>query len=90
VNPRLPCHDTILLKKSKYRKPDPSVEPQVVPFSASASPYYLFSLVLGIPYVMGGLGRAGGSHTSDEYASVEGLKSFEKSIVTFLYKFAMQ
>jgi acetylornithine deacetylase/succinyl-diaminopimelate desuccinylase-like protein len=64
-------------------------EPQIVPFSASASPYYLFSQVLGIPYIMGGLGRAGGSHTSDEYASVEGLKLFEKSIVTFLYKFAM-
>ena len=65
-------------------------EPQVIPFSASASPYYLFTQVLGIPYVSGGLGRAGGSHTSDEYASVEGLKLFEKSIVTFLYKFAMQ
>jgi acetylornithine deacetylase/succinyl-diaminopimelate desuccinylase-like protein len=64
-------------------------EPQILPFSASASPYYLFSQVLGIPYISGGLGRAGGSHTSDEYASVEGLKLFEKSIVTFLYKFAM-
>jgi acetylornithine deacetylase/succinyl-diaminopimelate desuccinylase-like protein len=64
-------------------------EPQILPFSASASPYYLFSQVLGIPYVLGGLGRAGGSHTSDEYASVEGLKLFEKSIVTFLYKFAI-
>ena len=65
------------------------VEPQILPFSVSASPYYLFSQVLGIPYVSGGLGQAGGSHTSDEYASVEGLKLFEKSIVTFLYKLAM-
>jgi acetylornithine deacetylase/succinyl-diaminopimelate desuccinylase-like protein len=64
-------------------------EPQVLPLSASASPYYLFSRVLGIPYVWGGLGRAGGSHAPDEYASVDGLKLFEKSIVTFLHKFAI-
>lgn len=64
-------------------------EPQILPLSASASPYYLFSRVLGIPYVWGGLGRAGGSHAPDEYASVEGMKLFEKSIVTFLSKFAI-
>jgi hypothetical protein len=55
---------------------------------ASATPYYLFSDVLGIPYAWGGLGRAGRSHSTDEYASVEGLKLFEKSVATFLYNFA--
>ena len=66
------------------------VEPQILPLSASASPYYLFSRVLGIPYVWGGLGRAGGSHAPmSTNASVEGLKLFEKSIVTFLSKFAI-
>jgi acetylornithine deacetylase/succinyl-diaminopimelate desuccinylase-like protein len=64
-------------------------EPQIRPMSASATPYYLFSRILRIPYVWGGLGRAGGSHSVDEYASVEGLKLLEKSIVTFLYKFAV-
>jgi acetylornithine deacetylase/succinyl-diaminopimelate desuccinylase-like protein len=62
-------------------------EPQVLPLMASASPYYLFSQVLGIPYVWGGLGRAGGSHVPNEFATLEGLKLFEKSIATFLYEF---
>ncbi|MBM4035220.1 MAG: M20/M25/M40 family metallo-hydrolase [Planctomycetes bacterium] len=63
-------------------------EPQIVPLMASASPYYLFSDVLRIPYVWGGLGKAGRSHAPDEYASVEGLRLFEKSLATFLYCFA--
>jgi len=63
-------------------------KPQVQPMLASATPYYLFSQVLGIPYTSGGLGRAGKSHSRDEYASVEGLKLLEKSIATFLYFFA--
>lgn len=65
-----------------------NTEPQIWPISASATPYYLFSEVLGIPYSWGGLGKAGRSHVSDEYFSVEGLKLFEKSIATFLHKFA--
>jgi acetylornithine deacetylase/succinyl-diaminopimelate desuccinylase-like protein len=63
-------------------------EPQVLPLSPSATPYYLFTDVLGIPYVWGGLGRAGRSHAPDEFATVEGLRIFEKSIATFLYMFA--
>jgi acetylornithine deacetylase/succinyl-diaminopimelate desuccinylase-like protein len=61
--------------------------PQIWPLLASATPYYLFSDVLGIPFVSGGLGRAGGSHSVDEFASVSGLRLFEKSVVTFLYQF---
>lgn len=64
------------------------IQPQIWPLSASATPYYLFSDTLGIPYTWGGLGRAGRSHAPDEYCSIEGLKLFEKSIVTFLNKFA--
>jgi acetylornithine deacetylase/succinyl-diaminopimelate desuccinylase-like protein len=63
-------------------------EPQVLPLLASATPYYLFSNVLCIPFTWGGLGKAGGSHAPNEFASVEGLKLFEKSIATFLYCFA--
>lgn len=55
---------------------------------ASATPYFLFSDILKLPYIWGGLGKAGNSHIADEYATVEGLKLFEKSIATFLYKFA--
>jgi acetylornithine deacetylase/succinyl-diaminopimelate desuccinylase-like protein len=62
-------------------------EPQVWPLLASATPYYLFSQVLGVPYTFGGLGRAGGSHSVDEFASVASLPTFEKSLVTFLYLF---
>jgi acetylornithine deacetylase/succinyl-diaminopimelate desuccinylase-like protein len=63
-------------------------EPQVLPLLPSATPYYLFTEVLRIPYIWGGLGRAGGSHAPDEFASVNGLRLFEKSIVTFMYMFA--
>ena len=67
---------------------DHGCEPEIWPLLASASPYYLFSEILGIPYVWGGLGRAGNSHGGDEYFTVDGLNLFEKSLVTFLYRFA--
>jgi acetylornithine deacetylase/succinyl-diaminopimelate desuccinylase-like protein len=63
-------------------------EPRIWPLLASATPYYLFSQVLGIPYACGGLGQAGGSHSVNEFASVAGLNLFEKSVATFLYQFA--
>lgn len=63
-------------------------EPAIWPLLASATPYYLFSKLLGIPYVCGGLGSAGRSHVADEYATLEGLRLLEKSLVTFLYEFA--
>lgn len=66
------------------------VEPQVWPFLASATPYYLFSDILKKPYAWGGLGKAGNSHSKDEYVTLEGLKLFEKSIATFLFKFAKE
>jgi acetylornithine deacetylase/succinyl-diaminopimelate desuccinylase-like protein len=64
------------------------VQPQIWPVAPSATPYYLFSEVLGLPYAWGGLGQAGGSHGPDEFASVDGLKLFEKSLVTFLHQYA--
>jgi len=42
------------------------VEPVVDPIEPSATPYYLYTDVLGIPFVWGGLGWAGGSHGPDE------------------------
>ena len=64
------------------------VEPQIWPMLASATPYYLFSEILNTPFIWGGLGKAGNSHVADEYLAVESFKTFEKSIATFLYKFA--
>ena len=63
-------------------------EPLIRPLEASATPYYLFTDVLGLPFAWGGLGAAGGSHGPDEWCSVEGLKEMEKSLATYLSVFA--
>jgi len=63
-------------------------EPVIRPLEASATPYYLFTDVLGLPFAWGGLGAAGGSHGPDEWCSVQGLKDLEKSLATYLVAFA--
>ena len=63
-------------------------EPKVRPIEASATPYYLYTDVLGLNFAWGGLGTAGGSHGPDEWCSVEGLKALQKSLATFLVSFA--
>jgi acetylornithine deacetylase/succinyl-diaminopimelate desuccinylase-like protein len=63
-------------------------EPVIRPIEASATPYYLYTDVLGLNFAWGGLGCAGGSHGPDEWCSVEGLKDLEKSVTTFLTAFA--
>jgi acetylornithine deacetylase/succinyl-diaminopimelate desuccinylase-like protein len=73
-----------LLETYRYH----GVEPQIWPILASATPYYLFSEILNKPFVSGGLGKAGKSHVADEYLTIDGLRLFEKSIATFLYKFS--
>ncbi len=62
-------------------------EPAVRPMEASATPYYLYTDVLGLNFSWGGLGTAGGSHGPDEWCSVAGLKALEKSLTTFLVSF---
>lgn len=63
-------------------------EPTLQPIEASATPYYLYTDVLGVPFVWGGLGAAGGSHGPDEWASVQGLRDLQRSTATFLTAFA--
>jgi acetylornithine deacetylase/succinyl-diaminopimelate desuccinylase-like protein len=63
-------------------------EPTIQPLESSATPYYLLTDVLGLPFVWGGLGCAGGSHGPDEWCSVQGLKDLERSTATFLNIFA--
>jgi acetylornithine deacetylase/succinyl-diaminopimelate desuccinylase-like protein len=63
-------------------------EPSIRPIEASATPYYLYTDVLGMNFTWGGLGTAGGSHGPDEWCSVDGLKDLEKSVATFLTAFA--
>lgn len=65
-------------------------EPEVWPHLAGSAPFYLFSDVLNIPYVMGALGHGTRAHSPDEYIVYEGndtvlgLDDAQKSMVAFL------
>jgi acetylornithine deacetylase/succinyl-diaminopimelate desuccinylase-like protein len=63
-------------------------EPEVWPMATWAAPYFVFSRILKIPLVAGGLGHGGRQHNPNEYMTVEGLREFEKFVVTFLYGLA--
>jgi acetylornithine deacetylase/succinyl-diaminopimelate desuccinylase-like protein len=60
--------------------------PEIWPLATWAAPYFVFSRILRMPVVSGGLGHGGRQHNPDEYMTVEGLRDFEKFVVTFLYK----
>lgn len=63
-------------------------EPEVWPLIAGAAPLYLFTRQLGIPVAMGGLGHGGRQHSPNEYATVEGMRLFEKSAAAYVTEFA--
>ena len=63
-------------------------EAEIWPYIGGSAPFYLFHDELGIPIVPGGLGHGGNPHSPNEYAVVEGIELFEKSIATFLHKYA--
>lgn len=85
VSPKEPVVETML---HAYRQH--GIEPLLIPSMPWSSPYYLFDRLLGLPYVIFGLGHGGRAHAPDEYCSVPGLRDFEKSVATFLYTFAAQ
>ena len=60
------------------------VEPEIWPMATWAAPYFVFSRILRLPLVSGGLGHGGRQHSPDEYMTVEGLRDFEKFVATFL------
>jgi acetylornithine deacetylase/succinyl-diaminopimelate desuccinylase-like protein len=64
--------------------------PEVWPTITSSMPLYLFTERLGLDTVSGGLGHGGGAHAANEYATVEGMRAFEKSLATLLYAFGNQ
>ncbi len=64
------------------------IEPYAWPRIAGSAPMYLFSNVLGMPFVMGGLGHGGRAHSPNEYATLEGMRLFERSVAAFLQRFA--
>ncbi|MCX8119084.1 MAG: M20/M25/M40 family metallo-hydrolase [Desulfobacterota bacterium] len=61
-------------------------DPEIWPMATWAAPYFVFSRILRIPVVSGGLGHGGRQHSSDEYMTIEGLRDFEKFVATFLYQ----
>ncbi len=71
--------------------------PQVWPFMLGTSPQYLWTKVLGIPFVSVGLGHGARAHAPDEYYVIEGdggkhpvagLAEAEKFFVHVLYSMA--
>jgi acetylornithine deacetylase/succinyl-diaminopimelate desuccinylase-like protein len=64
------------------------VEPEIWPIATWAAPYFVFSRILRLPVVSGGLGHGGRQHTANEYMSIKGLLDFEKFVATFLYHVA--
>ncbi len=63
-------------------------EPEVWPMATWAAPYFVFSRILKMPVVSGGLGHGGRQHVANEYITVKGLRDFEKFVATFLYLMA--
>jgi len=64
------------------------IEPEVWPIATWAAPYFVFSRVLDLPVVSGGLGHGGRQHVANEYMTVRGLRDFEMFVATFLYLLA--
>lgn len=63
-------------------------EPEIWPLGAWSAPYYVFSNLLKLPFVRGGLGAGDGEHSANEYCTIEGIKDFEKFVAVFLNEFA--
>lgn len=64
------------------------VEPQVWPMATYSAPYFVFSRILELPVVGGGLGFGDHAHNPNEFMTIEGLRDFEKFVATFLYQLA--
>lgn len=63
-------------------------QPAVWPILHGCAPFYLFTDVLNRPLIMCGLGHGARQHSSNEYITVEGIRDFEKSMVTLIEEFA--
>ena len=77
-----------------YRKH--GITPDVAPRIAGSAPYYVFTDVLGLPMIAGGLGHGSGAHAPNEYMLIEpgegteaaGLVEIEMFYVDLLYALA--
>jgi len=61
-------------------------EPEIHPSSGTSQSFSLFD-ELGLPLVVAGMGTGGRSFHTSEYASIDGLRDFEKSMVRFMHEF---
>lgn len=57
---------------------------EIWPRIAATAPLHVFTETLGLPIAVGGPGHGGRAHGPDEYATIEGMRRFEKAFVTFL------
>ena len=65
------------------------VRPLLWPIYFGGVPTSIFSdPPLNVPVIIGGLGVMGRDHMANEYFTVEGLRNFEKYVVTFFHEFA--
>lgn len=62
-------------------------EPEVWPMMAGSAPFYLYDQVLGVPWGGVGLGFGGKAHAPNEFAVVKGMRDFEKSVMTVMWKY---
>ncbi len=62
-------------------------EPEVWPMMAGSAPFYLFDQVLGVPWGGVGLGFGARAHAPNEFAVVKGMREFEKSVITVIWKY---
>jgi len=66
-----------------------NVETLPIPIYRGSIPIVMFSeLPLALPSISAGLGRMGHSHEANEFITLEGLRVFEKYVVTLLYEYA--
>lgn len=63
-------------------------EPEIWPHLGGSAPFYLFTERLGIPVAFGGLGHGGRAHSPNEYATLEGMRQYERSVAALLLNLA--
>ena len=63
-------------------------EPEIWPLIPGSAPIYLFTRELGMQFAIGGLGHGGRQHSPNEYATVDGMRLYEKSAASFITRFA--
>jgi acetylornithine deacetylase/succinyl-diaminopimelate desuccinylase-like protein len=63
-------------------------DPQIWPLIPGSAPIHLFTRQLGLQFAVGGLGHGGRQHSPDEYATVAGMRLYEKSAASLIFRFA--